>query len=140
MTKTYDPADFEASPTGIVDEDLEVVRPPELTLSAEQTLAAYAQLLAAHQRARDELLAPVREQLAAVDAEFLPAIEAAKKTVTEHILAHGESLKAGGLHAVVMPGRVSWDSKALDGYAAAHPEVRQFRRQGPATVSIRETK
>ena len=142
MTPTYQPTDFDSVAARIDDDTPDAAQPaaPELAMNAEATLAAYAQLLAAHQRARDELLAPIREQLATVDAEFAPLIEAARKTVADHVLAHGESLKAGGLHAIVVTGRVTWDAKALDGYAAAHPEVRQFRRQGPPTVQIREEK
>lgn len=34
-------------------------------------------------------------------------------------------------------GRVTWDNRALDGYAAAHPEILAFRKQGPPTVSLR---
>lgn len=53
------------------------------------------------------------------------------------VLELGQSVKASALHAVYASGRVSWDTKALDGYAAAHPEVSQFRKQGEPVVSIR---
>jgi hypothetical protein len=33
-------------------------------------------------------------------------------------------------------GRVSWDTKALDGYAVAHPEIEKLRIEGAPTVRI----
>ena len=111
-----------------------------LPMTAEEVLESYARLVGAHQRARDEILATVRDQLDAVDAEFTPAMESARKTVNEYVLSNGTAIKAGGLHAVIMPGRVSWDTKALDGYAEAHPELKRFRKVGEPSVTIRNAK
>jgi len=49
-------------------------------------------------------------------------------------------VKGRELEAVYVKGRISWDNKALDGYAAAHPEIGAFRKQGDPSVSIRGVK
>lgn len=51
--------------------------------------------------------------------------------------------KQGGLSKALITAsygqlRVSWDTKALDGYAAAHPEIQQFRIEGLPSVSVRK--
>lgn len=56
------------------------------------------------------------------------------------VTQHGESVKHSGLNAVFSGGRVSWDSKALDGYALNHPELFAFRKEGKPSVSIRAVK
>ena len=121
---------------------------------AEYTAGKLAQLkeLDAHlevirldkQAAIDSVLTPeIKAQLAAIDAEFNPIAEAITETVATieadikaAVLAIGESVK-GDYTAVYAKGRVSWDTKALDGYAAAHPEIEKFRTVGQPSVSIR---
>ena len=97
---------------------------------------------------RDQIMTPeIKAKLAEVDAEeatTLEAVNGAIATVTtevkEAVLAHGYSIKGNYLHAVLAKGRVSWDTKALDGYAAGHPEIAQFRKEGEPSVSIRNVK
>ena len=60
--------------------------------------------------------------------------------VKEAVLAHGASVKGTGLHAVYSPGRVSWDEKFLQGYAATHEEILQARIEGKASVSLRKVR
>ena len=71
----------------------------------------------------------VSENIAALEAEI-------KKAVTQN----GASVKGTFLHAVFAKGRVSWDTKSLEGYAAAHPELLTFRKEGDPSVSIRAAK
>jgi len=97
---------------------------------------------------RDQIMTPeIKAKLAEVDAEeatTLEAVNGAISTVTtevkDAVLAHGYSIKGKYLHAVWAKGRVSWDTKALDGYAAGHPEIVQFRKEGEPSVSIRNVK
>lgn len=136
---TYDETMF----TSAIQEPPAETQPADdgvLAMNAEEVLATYAKLAGAHQRARDEVLASVREALEDIDAEFKPAMDAARETVEQYVLASGKSVKAGGLHAIVMAGRTSWDTKALDGYAVAHPEVLKFRKTGNPSVTIRNAK
>lgn len=120
----------------------------------EQVLAKLEQLkeLDAHkdvvrldkQAAIDSVLTDeIKNQLRAIDAEFDPIIENLNTTigvietdVKQMVLKAGETVK-GEYTAVYNKGRVSWDTKSLNGYAAAHPEVEQFKKVGNPSVSIR---
>ena len=86
----------------------------------------------------------IKEKLAEIDAEFTPKVDALNSrntalidTVKGEVLATGQTLNGSYHQAVFTKGRVSWDTKALDGYAAAHPEVATFRKEGQPSVSIR---
>jgi hypothetical protein len=86
----------------------------------------------------------VQAKLSEIDAEretdlepLHTAIAIQEERVRTAVLAAGDSVRAGGLLAVYSKPRVSWDTKALDGYAAAHPEVARFRKEGAPSVSIR---
>ena len=94
----------------------------------------------------DEVLTPeIKEKLAEIDAEFDPKIEeilqqksTLEAEIKQEVLQTGRTVK-GTYHAFVWSKpRVSWDTKALDGYAAAHPEIAQFRTEGSPSVSVRK--
>jgi hypothetical protein len=93
----------------------------------------------------NQVLTPeINARLAAVDAKYLgemgdlqDKIAKINEEVRAEVLAIGASVKGTTLHAVWVKGRVSWDTKALDGYAAGHPEISQFRKEGQPSVSIR---
>ena len=94
----------------------------------------------------DQVLTPeIKEKLAEIDAEFDPKVDkiAQQKSMLEaaikqEILQAGRTIK-GTYHSFVWSKpRVSWDTKALDGYAAAHPEIAQFRTEGRPSVSVRK--
>jgi len=94
----------------------------------------------------DQVLTPeIKEKLAEIDAEFDPKADeiAQQKSMLEaeikqEILEAGRTIK-GTYHSFVWSKpRVSWDTKALDGYAAAHPEIQQFRIEGSPSVSVRK--
>lgn len=93
----------------------------------------------------DALLTPeVRAQISDIEAEFGDKVEAAKANIEElqaqvkaMVLEHGESVKGARMQASFTKGRVSWDAKALDGYAVNHPELFAFRKEGEPSVSFR---
>ena len=93
----------------------------------------------------DKVITPeIKAKLAEIDAKYLgesadlqARIVDIDKWIREAVLNLGASIKGSRLHAVWNKARVSWDTKALDGYAAGHPEIAQFRKEGAATVSIR---
>lgn len=93
----------------------------------------------------DSVLTPeIKEKLAEIDAEFAPKInelnarnQALIDTIKGEVLLTGQTLNGDFHQAVYMKGRVSYDTKALDGYASAHPEIAQFRKEGAPSVSIR---
>ena len=98
-----------------------------------------------YQELRDLILTPeIRAALAEIDAEERTASEAASAGIATladeikaEVVASGATVKGSFLQAVWSKGRVSWDTKSLDGYAAAHPEIAQFRKEGAPSVSIR---
>jgi len=94
----------------------------------------------------DEVLTPeIKEKLAEIDAEFDPKVDelAQQKSMLEgdikhEVLSAGRTVK-GTYHSFVWSKpRVSWDTKALDSYALAHPEIVQFRAEGAPSVSVRK--
>jgi hypothetical protein len=106
---------------------------------------AQSELLAMDkQELLQQILAPVQEQLRELEAEFAPKSERLQELEAEllgavktAVLARGASVRAGSLHAVYLRGRESWDSRGLQGYAQAHPEVLHFQKVGESSVSIR---
>jgi hypothetical protein len=114
------------------------------------TLADYqaqADMLALEKQALiDAVLTPeIKAQIAEIEAEFAGKGKAVGEHITAltneikaEVLAHGESCKGEHLQAVWMKGRTSWDTKGLDGYAVAHPEIAAFKTVGEPTVTIRK--
>lgn len=91
--------------------------------------------------------AEIKARMAEIEAEFSGRIEAVNENIAaleseikQAIIKHGASVKGSVLHAVFAKGRVSWDTKSLDGYATAHPELLTFRKEGEPSVSIRVAK
>ena len=85
----------------------------------------------------------IKQQLREIDDEFAPQFEAIDETykqiesdVRNDVMVSGESVKGDVLRASYVKGRISWDTKALDGYAAAHPEIEQFKKEGAPSVRI----
>lgn len=99
------------------------------------------------QKAVDTVLTDeVKAQLAAIDTEFDPMVLAVRETIGKlegeiklGVLAHGETVKSNKYKAVWGKGRVSWDNKALVGYATAHPEIEALKKIGNPSVSIRRS-
>lgn len=73
------------------------------------------------------------EMLAKKKSELTEAINKA-------VLEKKESVKGELLHAVFSLGRTTWDTKKLEGYAIAHPEINELKKTGSPSVSIREVK
>lgn len=88
------------------------------------------------QAALDEI---AEEEKTALDA-MSAGIDSLTAEIKAEVSTAGTSIKGANLHAVYAKGRVSWDSKRLDGYAAAHPEIIEFRKEGAPSVSIRAAK
>ncbi len=97
------------------------------------------------QRAIDTIITDeIRRQLSAIDDELDPLSIAVRETfdqleseVKVAVLEHGATVKpTSGYTATFVKGRVSWDTKALDGYAAAHPEIERFKKVGSPSVRL----
>ena len=53
-------------------------------------------------------------------------------------ISYGESVKNAGYHAVYAAGRITWNTRGLEGYAVAHPEVNEFKNDSGPYVTIRK--
>jgi len=67
-------------------------------------------------------------------------MDTVKEQIQDKVAVLGETVAGLTKQAVYTKPRVSWDTKALDGYAAAHPEIVPFKTVGKASVSIRAVK
>jgi len=100
------------------------------------------------QRLLDEVYsAEIKTRMAEIEAEFAAQTEAVtaniaqlEAEVKQAVVEFGASVKGTVYHAVFAKGRVSWDTKSLDGYATAHPELLTFRKEGEPSVSLRAAK
>jgi hypothetical protein len=59
-----------------------------------------------------------------------------QETLKAAVLARGASFRQGRVQAVFYHGRVTYDSKAMEAYAATHPEVNQFKKVSKAFVRL----
>lgn len=93
---------------------------------------------------RAEILKQIQSQLDALDSEYMPLLESAEENIATleneiktDVLLYGESVSGGMYRATFTKGRVSWDNEGIEKYAAAHPDVMQFRKQGQPIVTLR---
>lgn len=112
----------------------------ELRAAADLTRADYDDQRAA-------ILKAVQAELDALEAEYTPLFEtAAERTaaleaeIRAEVLLTGASVRGSRVQAVYARGRTSWDTAGLDAYAVDHPDVRDFKRQGAPSVSLRHLK
>jgi hypothetical protein len=93
---------------------------------------------------RTEILKQIQAELDALEAEYQPFLERAEENIAAleneiktDVLLYGESVSGGMYRAAFTQGRVSWDNDGMAKYAAVHPDVLQFRKQGSPVVSLR---
>jgi uncharacterized protein YifE (UPF0438 family) len=109
-----------------------------------QARATAAAVEADYLAARSAVLDAVRDQLAGVDAAFAERVQASVDAVAKSeaavralVLQLGQTVRQPGVQVSYHPGRVTWDPEQMERYAAAHPEVRAFRKVGKPFVSLR---
>lgn len=83
-------------------------------------------------------------QINSIGAEFNGKVETAQGKMDEltaeikaAVIEHGASVKGSHFHAVYAKGRISWDSKMLDGMIALVPQLATARKEGDPSVSLR---
>jgi len=64
-------------------------------------------------------------------------VVALRDQITAAVLEKGATVAGKALMAVYSRGRVAWDTKALDGFMLALPELAKFKSEGKPSVSIR---
>ena len=121
-------------------------------MNAQELLDEYSNNLAGidllngeRQTMIDKVITPeIKAQLENIDREIDPIIEQFNTRAAEladlikaEVIAAGETVSGEFHQAVYMKGRTSWDSKSLEGFAAAHPEILQFKTIGSPSVSIK---
>lgn len=79
------------------------------------------------------------ERQAALD-KATEGIQGLEKSIKELVKQHGATVKGSRLQAVWVKPRVSWDSKALEGYLIGHPELKKFRKIGNPSCRIMRLK
>lgn len=108
---------------------------------------AQVDVLALDKRALLEAAMPaeVKQRMAEIEDEFSDKSAAAQENIArleaeikEAVKTEGKSVKATLLHAVFAKGRVTWETKGLDGLLVAVPQLAQFRKEGEPSVSIRK--
>ena len=97
------------------------------------------------QKRDDAIPEEVEAALADIDIEYMPKIETIdtkivilETEVKDEVKAGEKSVKGQFIHAVFAKGRVTWDSKQLDGLMIAVPELSQARKEGEPSVSLRK--
>ncbi len=112
-------------------------------------LQAQGDVMNAHfDELRNHVLTPeIKAQLDDIEAERKTSMESLQvgmdqlmAEIKSEVIQAGATINGNYLQAVFSKGRVSWDTKALDGYALAHPEISPMRKQGEPSVSIRGRK
>jgi len=89
----------------------------------------------------------VRAELDTLGVEFNPRLTFASDNVKSledniktQVLELGQSVKGRRWQFVYSKPRVTWDVKKLDGMMIIVPELAQARKEGEASVSVREVK
>ena len=98
------------------------------------------------QKLIDSILTPeIKQQIADIELEFsgkagtvTEKAAALEMEIKEAVKETGATVKSAYLQAVYMKGRISWDTKAMDGYAVDHPEILFMRKEGDPSVSMRK--
>ena len=98
------------------------------------------------QKLIDELYTPeLKKQIADIEAEFSSKTDAVNENIAtleaevkEEVKQHGSSVKGKFLNAVFTKGRVTWETKGLEGLMVAVPQLAQFRKEGDPSVSLRK--
>lgn len=85
--------------------------------------------LLANYRVAYDIVMPDVERLQSVIDHLLEPLRAIEKELKNIVVESGESISGHGVTITYRSGyeRASWNSMALDGYAAAHPEVLSFK-------------
>jgi hypothetical protein len=93
---------------------------------------------------RAEILKQVQGELDALELEYKPVLEATEENIAAleneiktEVLLYGQSVSGGMYRASYTQGRISWDNEGMTKYAASHPDVLQFRKQGQPIVTLR---
>lgn len=83
-----------------------------------------------------ERITTLKEEMSQTTGDLDEQIKSLQKAVRQAVIAHGASIKTARVQVSFVQPRVTWDSKRLEGYAEAHPEIKSFRKVGQPSVRI----
>jgi len=97
---------------------------------------------------REQVMTPeIKQALADIDAEQATTMETMQGGIDQltaeikgEVIAGGATVKGAHLMAVYAKGRVTWDSKLLEGLMIAVPALAQARKEGEPSVALRGVK
>ena len=94
---------------------------------------------------RRSIQATIQSELDALDAEYQPLknnlseqSSALEAEIKQETLVTGATIHGAHMMAVWAKGRVSWDSKQLEGMIAIIPQIAAARKEGEPSVSLRK--
>lgn len=104
--------------------------------------------LLAYERAKREAIPPeVQAELDAIEAEYAPSfgrmnidIAETENEIKAAVAKHGATVSAAGIMAQYSKGRVTYDSKRLDGLALAFPQINECKKTGDPYVVLKPVK
>jgi hypothetical protein len=100
----------------------------EITMNINELFSKYAELVSLVEEIKAEV-----PSLHAAEKQ----VEEVKKSIQEWAKANGEASGCG--YEVKLSVRGSWDSKALDGYSLAHPEIVSMKTE-TTVATVRKAK
>lgn len=114
-------------------------RPSKLEIALND-LAALRRQVEAAEAPYLARIADIEADMAHVASKEREAARVLEDSIRADVVALAHTVKGAELMAVYAKGHVTWDSKAMAGYAAAHPEIEAFKTVGKPSVSIRAIK
>ena len=116
----------------------------ELMATYEDRCDQLALLQAEYARRVDVVMAAIKDELDALDAELKPILDSANMSkaeieaeLKEAVLIDGATIKGARMMAVWAKGRETVEMSAIKGFAAAYPEIKDLIKVGQPTVTIR---
>ena len=137
----------------VIENEVEQIEPVRMTTEDKMELyyskREQLQLLDMKEKEEiDTVLTPeILDQVENIRAKYKDTKEAVsfelgvlEQEIKESVLTMKETIKSKNVMAVWNKGRVTWDSKLLEGMAKLEPKLLAARKEGEPTVSIRFNK
>lgn len=111
-------------------------------VTVEQLLAQRYELYSCMQGKTEGLrmaLLAVKGMLDIVAEPYLADLQALDEEIKAKTIEWGETVSTGDIEAQYTKGydKVTWNNKALDGYAIAHPEIVTFRKMSVVAPRVK---
>lgn len=82
-------------------------------------------------------MADLLEEYKAKEQEIKDDIEELTNLAKQMVSKAGTTVKGTYIQAVYTSPRITWDSKGLEGFMVAHPEIKSFQKIGAPSVTLR---